>query len=58
MSEKKQKDFDAVRLMRRLREKLSRETEGMSYEEEKHYIQERVKRRTSREERSSSEDAA
>jgi len=42
--EKKQreKQFDAVQLMRNLREKLSREVEGMSYEEEKEYIRKRV----------------
>jgi hypothetical protein len=36
------KKFDAVQLMRDLRERLSQETEGMSYEEEKEYIRRRV----------------
>jgi len=36
------KRVDAVQLMRDLREKLSREVEGMSFEEEKKYIRERV----------------
>lgn len=43
-SEEKQQGtrFDAVQLMRDLREKLSREVEGMSFEEEKEYIRKRV----------------
>lgn len=36
------KKFDAVQLMRDLRARLSQETEGMSYEEEKEYIRRRV----------------
>lgn len=43
-SKKQQKDFDSVQLMRRLRERISRETEGMSYEEERTYIRDRIKR--------------
>jgi hypothetical protein len=38
------KTFDAVRLMRDLRETIRRETEEMSYEEEKAYIRKRLKR--------------
>lgn len=38
-----EKPFDAVQLMRGLREKLSREVEGMSYEVEKEYIRKRVR---------------
>jgi len=38
------KTFDAVQLMRDLREQLSRETEGMNYEEEKAYIRKRLRR--------------
>jgi hypothetical protein len=34
--------IDAVRLMREIRDEISREIEGMSYEEEKRYIQERL----------------
>lgn len=39
-SEKQQTDVDAVQLMRSLREQIDRETEGMSYDEEKAYIRE------------------
>jgi pyridoxal biosynthesis lyase PdxS len=34
---------DAVRLMREIRDEISREIDGMSYEEEKRYIQEHLK---------------
>jgi len=44
MTDKKEKDFDAVQLMRSLREQLSHETAGMSFEEEKEYIRSRIKR--------------
>jgi hypothetical protein len=40
--EKSEKAFDAVRLMREIREELSRELEGKSVEEIKRYIQERA----------------
>lgn len=40
MSEKK---FDAVEMMREIRDKLSKEFENMSYEEQKKYIRERIK---------------
>lgn len=43
MKSEKEKDFDAVQLMRSLRKKLSQETEGMSFEEEKEYIRNRIK---------------
>jgi hypothetical protein len=39
---RREKRFDAVQLMRNLREKLSRERDGMSCEEEKEYIRKRV----------------
>ncbi|WP_103020986.1 hypothetical protein [Salinibacter altiplanensis] len=42
MTSKKQKDFDAVQLMRSLRESIRQETEGMSYGEEKAYIRDRI----------------
>lgn len=35
--------IDAVRLMREIRDEISREIEGMSYEEEKRFIQEQLK---------------
>lgn len=40
---KKEKDFDAVKMMRDAREKISRETEGMSFKELKEYIATRLK---------------
>jgi len=43
MTDKKEKDFDAVQLMRSLREQLSQETAGMNFEEEKEHIRNRVK---------------
>jgi len=43
MTSKKEKEFDAVELMRSLRERLSRETAEMSFEEEKEYIRNRIK---------------
>jgi hypothetical protein len=52
MTSEKQKDFDAVHLMRSLRESISQETEGMSYEEEKAYIRDRVQEMRDRTEKS------
>lgn len=40
----KEKDFDAVRLMRSLRDELGQETAGMSFKEEKEYIRNRIKK--------------
>ena len=40
MSEKK---FDAVEMMREIRDRLSKEFENMSYEEQKKYTRERTK---------------
>jgi hypothetical protein len=40
----KQKSFDAVRCMREIRDGLSRELQGMSFEEQRRYIQERVRK--------------
>lgn len=39
----KQKSFDAVRCMREIRDALSREFQGMSFEEQRCYIRERVR---------------
>jgi len=59
MTSKKQKDFDAVQLMRSLRESIRQETEKMSYEEEKAYIRDRVQgMRNQTEETDQAEDAA
>lgn len=41
---KPEKDFDAVRMMRDIRDRLSRELEGKSAEEQKRIIDERVRR--------------
>ena len=38
-----EKEFDAVKMMREIRDKLSKEFETMSYEEQKKYIRERIK---------------
>ena len=58
--EKKQREkpFDAVQLMRHLREKLSREVEGMSYEEEKEYIRKQVQLKSASSQGNSPEEAA
>ena len=40
--EKKAKTIDAVALMRQIRDQMSREIEGMSYEEEKQYLKDRL----------------
>ena len=39
-----EKDFDAVQHMRELRDRISRDIEGMTYDEEKAYIRERLER--------------
>lgn len=40
--ETNEKQFDAVKMMREIRNKLSQEFEGMSFEEEKGYIKKHV----------------
>jgi len=37
------KSFDAVKMMRRIRDKISQETQNMTYEELKKYIQSQIK---------------
>lgn len=39
---KSEEKFDAVEMMREIRDRLSREVTGMSFEEEKRYINERL----------------
>ncbi len=39
MSKKKQKDFDAVKMMRDIRDELSRKLMTMSHEEQQRYIE-------------------
>jgi len=43
---KGKKKFDAVKMMREIRDKLSKEFMNMSYEEQKRYIEEKVKPKT------------
>lgn len=57
-SKKQQKDFDSVQLMRTLRRKISQETSGMGYEEERKYIRERLRKEEAQSESSSTEKAA
>jgi len=38
-----EKEFDAVKMMRDIRDKLSKEFETMSYEEQKKYIRKGIK---------------
>lgn len=40
---KKKKKFDAVKMMRETRDKLSKEFMNMSYEEQEKYIKEKIK---------------
>jgi hypothetical protein len=40
---KTEKQFDAVRIMREIRDALSAEVAGMSYEEERRFIEEQLK---------------
>lgn len=42
----KEKSFDAVRMMREIRDTLSREFEDKSFEEQQRYIRKRVQIRT------------
>ena len=41
---KTKKDFDAVDLMRSIREKISKEIQGMTFEQEKEYLKKRVEK--------------
>lgn len=43
MEMNKTKTFDAVKMMREIRDKISSETQDMSFEELKKYIESRVK---------------
>lgn len=42
---KGEKKFDAVRTMREIRDRLSKQFKGMTFEEQKRYIKERTKAR-------------
>jgi len=41
-----EKKFDSVKMMREIRDKLSKEFINMSYDEQKKHIKERIKNRT------------
>jgi hypothetical protein len=43
MKKGEKKKFDTVRTMREIRDKLSEQFKGMSFEEQKRYIRERIK---------------
>ena len=43
MKNKKEKNFDAVKMMREIRDKISLETRDMTFEELKKYINSRIK---------------
>lgn len=45
---KKEKAFDAVRMMRQIRDKISEETKDMSFEELRAYIDQRLSESNSR----------
>ena len=45
MSKKKTKTFDAVKMMRDIRDKISAETQGMTLEQLKLYMAEHIKKR-------------
>jgi len=42
-NENTKKSFDAVKMMREIREKISQETQNMTYEELKKYIKSQIK---------------
>lgn len=43
MPKKTEKTFDSVRLMREARDRISRDIAGMTFDEEKAYIRDRLK---------------
>lgn len=43
MKNKKEKIFDAVKMMREIRNKISSETQNMTFDELKRYIESRIK---------------
>ncbi len=43
MKTKKEKSFDAVKMMREIRDKISIETQNMTFDEFKKYIEKRIK---------------
>ena len=51
---KSEKPFDAVKVMREIRDKLSNQFREMSFEEQKQYIREHVRRKPSKVQRTGS----
>jgi hypothetical protein len=47
MDKKEQKEFDSVKMMREIRDKLSEKLKDMSFEEQQEYIRKRVKAKPS-----------
>ncbi len=45
---KKEKQFDAVKMMREIRDKISSETQNMSFEELKAYIKQKLEENNSK----------
>jgi hypothetical protein len=45
---KKEKQFDAVKMMREIRDKISSETQNMTYEEQKEYINQKLSENNSK----------
>jgi len=43
MAERTEKDFDAVRMMREIRDDLSRKLVGLSHEEQQAYVREQLR---------------
>ena len=43
VTKKKEKTFDAVKMMREIRDKISSETQNMAFEEFKKYVDSRIK---------------
>ncbi len=48
---KNSKEFDAVKMMRNIRDEISREIQGMNFEEQKRYIRKRVQIKSTAEQR-------
>ena len=45
---KREKPFDAVRMMRKIRDRLSEQCKEMTFEEQKQYISERLRGKTTK----------
>ncbi|WP_420129926.1 hypothetical protein [Longimicrobium sp.] len=58
MANKSEKKFDSVRMMREARERISEDIQGMTFEQEKAYIRERLQRARGGKESPSREHAA